>query len=380
MHQASVKLAQFWSHVQTFLFPFLTEELGVLTEQHRHLVAILELVRIEEFIPDRRGLPWRPARDRAEMARAFVAKAVFNFPETRDLLERLRADGVLRRICGWETVTALPSEAKFSRGFADFARTGLPQRVHEQLIAEHQRDRIVGHISRDSTEITGREAPRKKVPAPQPVSPRRGRPPKGTPVKPAPPTRLERQQTMTLAQMLDDLPKQCDIGCKRNSKGHQEHWIGYKLHWDVADGQIPISCILTSASTNDGQVALPLLAMTDQRVTHLYDLMDAAYDAQIIRARIHESGHVPIIDRNPKRDARLKEELVAEEKRLKLLNMKMPESVRFKERTTVERANARLKGEFGGSFVRVRGHAKVMAHLMFGILALTADQLLRLVT
>ena len=45
----------------------------------------------------------------------------------------------------------------------------------------------------------------------------------------------------------------------------------------------------------------------------------------------------------------------------------------------VERVNARLKDEFGASKIRVRGAAKVMAHLMFGILALTADQLLRLV-
>jgi hypothetical protein len=42
--------------------------------------------------------------------------------------------------------------------------------------------------------------------------------------------------------------------------------------------------------------------------------------------------------------------------------------------------NARLKDEFGGRMVRGRGHAKVMCHLMFAILALTADQLLSLVT
>jgi hypothetical protein len=29
--------------------------------------------------------------------------------------------------------------------------------------------------------------------------------------------------------------------------------------------------------------------------------------------------------------------------------------------------------------VRVRGHTKVMCHLMFGILALAADQILRLI-
>ena len=54
--------------------------------------------------------------------------------------------------------------------------------------------------------------------------------------------------------------------------------------------------------------------------------------------------------------------------------------MRYRERTTVERVNARLKDEFGGRTVRVRGHKKVMCHLMFGIVALAADQILRLVT
>jgi hypothetical protein len=43
-----------------------------------------------------------------------------------------------------------------------------------------------------------------------------------------------------------------------------------------------------------------------------------------------------------------------------------------------ERVNARLKDEFGGRTLRVRGASKIMEHLMFGILALTVDQLLRL--
>ena len=46
----------------------------------------------------------------------------------------------------------------------------------------------------------------------------------------------------------------------------------------------------------------------------------------------------------------------------------------------IERVNGRLKDEFGARFIRVRGAGKVMAHLMFGVLALTVDQLLRLGT
>ena len=54
------------------------------------------------------------------------------------------------------------------------------------------------------------------------------------------------------------------------------------------------------------------------------------------------------------------------------------EKQRFRQRTVVEQLNARLKDEFGGRVIYVRGAVKIMAHLMFGIVALTVDQLLRL--
>ena len=51
---------------------------------------------------------------------------------------------------------------------------------------------------------------------------------------------------------------------------------------------------------------------------------------------------------------------------------------RYNERTVAERSNGRLKDDFGGETIRVQGATKVMSHLMFGILALAADQLMRL--
>jgi hypothetical protein len=247
------------------------------------------------------------------------------------------------------------------------------------LIKDKLSGEIIGHISRDATEIEAREKPEKetKKAADKPKR-KQGRPKKGErPVKE--PTRLERQRTMTLQEMLDDLPRQCDVGTKKNSKGYKESWIGYKLHLDSIDGQIPVSCVLTSASIHDSQVALPLAAMTEERVNNLYDLMDSAYDAPIIREHSKSLGHVPIIDINPRGNTKLKEELGAEERRFELLHFEQPEDRRYNERTVVERVYARLKDEFGGRMIRVRGNVKVMTHLMFGILALTADQLLRIV-
>jgi len=350
--------------LQNQLFPALQEELGPLSDLQQQFVRALALLGLDGFVSVRHGRG-RPPHDRASIARAFLAKAVFNLPHTRALLDRLRADIVLRRLCGWESVTQIPDESVFSRAFAEFAKTELPQRVHAALVQRTQSERLIGHIVRDSTAIEAREKPRLKAAATAPA-PRRSHHKTKKPKSPEQMTRLERQRsgTMDLDQMLADLPRACDVGCKTNSKGSKYFWIGYKLHLDVADGQIPISGVLTSASLNDTQVAVPLALLTAQRVTSLYDLMDMGYDSEQIREHSVQLGHVPIIPRQ-KRGSQPQPV------------MNPHQQVRFRERTVVERVYARLKDEFGGQFVRVRGCAKVMAHLMFGILALTADQILR---
>jgi hypothetical protein len=185
---------------------------------------------------------------------------------------------------------------------------------------------------------------------------------------------------MSLPQMLADLPQHCDVGTKRNAKGRKTSWVGYKLHVDTVEGDIPVSCILTSASVHDSQVALPLAAVTKQRLVNLYDLMDSAYDAAEIRDNSRSLGHVPIIAINPRRDAELKKELALEKKAKKCVNHPLPSDIRYNERSSAERVNANLKDNHGGRTLRVRGGGKVMCHLMFGIVVIAATQILRLVT
>ena len=182
---------------------------------------------------------------------------------------------------------------------------------------------------------------------------------------------------MSLPAMLAELPRNCSLGVKTKDGGNQQYWRGYKLHLDVADGQIPISAILTAASLHDSQVAIPLATMTGQRVTNLYDVMDAAYDATEIYEHSRSLGHVPII--RPVRRQH-KEIPFSGREQWEAREMTWAEQDRFRERTMVERVNARLKDEFGGRQIRVRGASKIMAHLMFGILVLTADQILKLLS
>ena len=374
------KLSQFWFQTQEVLLPFIEKEIEApLTEKLKQLVTTLELVRIEDMVQTPRYWHGQPPKNRKKIARAFIAKAVYNMDTTRQLIDMLQISPALRRICGWSTYREVPHESSFSRAFKEFAESGLASVVHEKMIKDRMGDKIVGHISRDSTSIDARERPIKKVAKAQKIKKKKGRPKKGE-IRTKEPTRLERQQSMGLKEMLKELPNACDVGTKKNSKGYKKSWVGYKLHIDAADGHIPVSCVLTSASVHDSQVTLPLAELSNQRVRNLYDLMDSAYDSPIIKQHSQSLGHVPIIDINPRGNKKRKQELKEEAHRLKLINFKNPADVRYNERSNVERVNGRLKDEFGGKMVRVRGHAKVMTHLMFGIIALTADQLIRFVT
>jgi len=355
-------------NLQRSLFPQLEDCWGIaLTEKEQQLVSILELIQIEKYVPWSAINQWmgRKLSERESIARAFVAKAVYGFPFTRSLIEALTTTPTLRRICGFERVSDIPSESTFSRAFAEFAKSGLGDRVHNALVENCLKAELVGHISRDSTAIEGREKPIKRAPNEKPAPRKKGRPAKGEQREPKEAKRLERQREQSAREALQELPVYCDVGVKKNSKGFKETWIGYKLHADVNDCGLPVSVALTAASVHDSQVAIPLMKMSSAKVDYLYDLMDAAYDAGPIYEVSKSLGHVPIIDKN----SRGKE----------VVPMAPHEATRYNERTASERFNSRMKEEFGANNVMVRGAQKVKMHLMFGVLALFADQLIKLV-
>ena len=264
------------------------------------------------------------------MAPAFIAQHVYQFPTTSALVDALQSRPLLRQLCGWESPEEIPSEPTFSRAFAEFAEDQWPQQIHEHLVKTHAGPKLVGPVSRDATAIEAPERPAAKPAPAAPAVPRqRGRPTQGEVRPPLPPKRLELQPARTLAENLADLPARCDVGGQRNSQGHQESWIGYKLHLDTIAGDFPVSVVLTSASVHDSQVALPLAQLTAQRVPSLYDLMDRAYDAPQIQAFSRALGRMPIIDPNPRGGEKLP--------------LAPAEEQRFKERTASERVNSLLK-------------------------------------
>jgi hypothetical protein len=110
--------------------------------------------------------------------------------------------------------------------------------------------------------------------------------------------------------------------------------------------------------------AIPLSLMSQERVMNLYDVMDAGYCSLDSREHCRTLGHVPLIDHNPRGGEKIEFE--------------PPDAVRCHECSVAGRMNVRLEDEFGGRNVWVKGHLKVRSHRMFGILALSVDQLMRL--
>jgi hypothetical protein len=377
-------IMQRWNVIQHELMPELRNDVGPLTPKLEKVIHTLEWVRIEEFTDSGWCGVGRHPHERAWLANAFVTKAVLGLATTAALIERLTIDRALRRICGFPMCKKLPSEATFSRAFDEFAEGQLAARVHEALIEECLGDESIGHLSRDGTAIHARERPKRAdaealvataspdllsaqtktvatTPAP---AKKRGRPRRGATRSPAKESPIQRQRQQTLAQMMADIPTACDRGTKCNAQGYKVSWNGYKLHLDTADCGVPIAALLSSASMHDSRAAIPLSLFSAARVTSLYDVMDAAYCSRELHEHCRSLGHVPLIDHNPR--GGLKEEF------------EPADAIRYNERTVAERSNARLKDEFGGNNVRVKGGTKVMGHLMFGILALSADQLMRL--
>ena len=406
-------ILQRWGVIQGELMPELRHELGPLSSKLEAVIRTLEWVRIEEFIEPSWCGVGRPPHERAWFANAFVAKAVLGIVHTNALIERLMMDRALRRICGFSTCKALPSEASFSRAFEEFSIARLAERTHEAMIKSNLGAELIGHLSRDATAIHARErtqpsaAPQggalsnptfgeatatlgdidstewvesaiaatvnvnvNAAAATQPTQPKpsptlkRGRPRRGEVRAAAPLSPLARQREQSYAQIIGEMPRHCDRGTKCNAQGYKVSWNGYKLHIDTADCGVPIAAILSSASMHDSRAAIALSMLSGERVTHLYDVMDAAYCSSVLREHSRSLGHVPLIDHNPRAGVKIE--------------FDPAEAVRYHERTVAERTNARLKEEFGGNSVNVKGATKVMSHLMFGVLCLAADQLMRL--
>ena len=393
-------LSKIWLKVKNLensLFPELQASLGVFSSKEEKLVKILDFAEIEQFIYDTHKT--NIAKDRVQMARAFITKSVYNIQTTRDLIDRLHIDRTLRVLCGWRYSNDIPSEAKFSRVFKEFSKMNLAAKTHDKFISEYLSDIIFHYNASDATKIPLREkAVKQEKPEPK-VKYKPGRPKKGENREPIKPKILQQQKEMkTTKEMLSLVSTECGVGIKQNSKGNREVWItkesslkrplfatfGGKLHISAVDGDIPITAIYSGANVHDSSVALPLIQETSKKVNYLFDLQDAGYDADIIREFSQKYGHRPIIDINPKNSQELRDkiELIEhEDKAFKYINQHHNlDKEHYNQRSMVERVNKYLKDDFGCDKIYYQGANKVASVLAFGILSICIHQSLKMIT
>ena len=97
-------LFNIWHSIQHTLFPWLEQELDPLTEKEQEFVRVIELAEVQKHTgPYRWQGIGRKRDDRLVIVKAFVAKAVYNFPTTKVLIAYLHDSNNLRRLCGWES-------------------------------------------------------------------------------------------------------------------------------------------------------------------------------------------------------------------------------------------------------------------------------------
>ena len=80
-----------WCRFQGELFPEIQDAVGPLLKKYQGFVMVLEIDCPENFIFRTSQRNGRPLCDRVNLARAFIAKAHWDIPTTRLLVERLKS-------------------------------------------------------------------------------------------------------------------------------------------------------------------------------------------------------------------------------------------------------------------------------------------------
>ena len=352
------RFSRLWSELVQGTFPWVETCCGEMDDKHRLFMSVCEsVVELRDFEYSRWKGNGRPPESRLGIFKAFLYKAVFNIPTTKDLVRTLRETPLAHRLCGWAFGHKVPSEASFSRTFAEFAERGFTERWFDDMVKKYLDNVPVDTVSYDSApvEVRARAANARRTLR------------ELEPDQPEPPPRLETQAERSAEENMADLPDECEWGCKRDSQGKKKQWKGGKIHVGVTSDGFPVAMKYTSASVHDSQVMIPLAQQASARVRHYFDLADAAYDAEAIRSACAGLGTVAIIDSNPRRNAKATE-MTDLEKEL------------YKDRTSAERYFSHHLEAHGGRTVRVRAPKKVALHLLLGTLVIAVEQLIRMTT
>jgi len=324
---------------------------GYLTNKHKQLIQLLDLIDLHKIFPRRLwdSLFGRPITNRHAFVKAFIARIIFNLQTTDALIERLKVDSALRSICGFDCrANKLPSASSFSRAFAELSHLNIADKIHEYMIKEHCSEELYEYSAIDASAISVSEKATKKKSKKQKAK-----------------TTVAQQLGMNTADIISSLSTICDFGGKNDSNGNKSTWKGYKLHTVVNEYNIPVASLVTSASVHDSLCAIPLIRITEERVDSLYYLGDKGYDAKAIRTEVDNHGKVALIDFNRRGNATDTRSFDEQQKK------------RYGNRSFVESSYAQLKLNYLPSYILFRGINKIKALLNLALSVIAGVQIMK---
>lgn len=301
----------------------------------------------------------------ADVIAVRLAMMVFRQNNIKQTLSFLESCWGVRMTIGMDNV---PSESVVSRRSKQLASILDIDGMFKKVTSAFYEGRTIGNLSIDSTPIDAREKPVKKETVKKEPK-KRGRKKKGSEEEAEYLAKLEKEaeldeaaKTGNLQEFLSTLEDRCSITGKRNSKGHMQWRIGYKVHLAVDDMGIPVSYFVSGACVHDSKLAVPLMRMANEKVRFLYALMDGGYSSSdIINFTKDQMDAVPVID------------FKADSNGIKA-EMEPAKAYRYRSRTTVERTNSELKDCFLAPKLYSRGKISIM-DLKLAILLLTLKKI-----
>lgn len=217
------------------------------------------------------------------LLRSLMVRIMEKIPTQKALIARLKSDLRLKLSVGFLYSEAIPSEATYSRVMAILASNlSVIEQMNQSLLQliNEELDIFEENVAIDVTAIEARTKPVKTE-------------------NPKLPSTTE-ERTMTTKEILEMIPTYASWGVKKNSKGKNDFWFGYKGTLAVSTKSQYILCMdIASAFASDVSLAIPTIRKTAQwlqkKKERTYFSFDKGYDAKEIYQELHALDLEPII-------------------------------------------------------------------------------------
>lgn len=258
------------------------------------------------------------------MIYSLFIRVIERIPTIKDLRKRLKNSLEFRFDCGFTMADSVPSEASYTRMIQKIHESPALVNIQNEMVSQaFQEGFIEGDVvAIDATHIEARDRlPEKKKDEDAPVkqSPKkRGRKPKAEREKwfkeqqereenqPLFEKKIEAQLPLDFATIEQQIPQVPRWGIKKNSKGKNVFWFGFKGHLLVdCKSQYILSSLLSSGNVHDSKLAIPLLKALKELHPELkpsFVLADAGYDYIPIYQQAKAIGARALIDYNPRNE------------------------------------------------------------------------------